>query len=125
MCGIAGLFNYFSETSLRRMLDTMQNRGPDSTDILFDPSNQIYLGHNRLSIIDLSESGRQPMTDSSGRFSITYNGEIYNYQELREELKQLGYFFQTQTDTEVLLVAYKEWGGHAFIACEECLPLQF
>lgn len=93
------------------MLQAMSPRGPDDGGVVYDQENLVCLGHKRLSIIDLSSCGRQPMTDSSGRFSITYNGEIYNYRELRRELERLGHVFRTQTDTEVLLVAYKEWGA--------------
>jgi asparagine synthase (glutamine-hydrolysing) len=96
------------------MLQTLTPRGPDDSDVLFYSEQAVSLGHRRLSIIDLSASGRQPMSDPSGRFSITYNGEIYNYLELRQELKGYGYVFNTQTDTEVLLMAYRHWG-------QECL----
>lgn len=71
---------------------------------------KIAFAHRRLSIIDLSESGHQPMCDTTADYWITFNGEIYNYIELREELKNKGHVFVTQTDTEVVLEAYKEWG---------------
>ena len=75
---------------------------------------QIWLGHNRLSILDLSPAGRQPMVSPDGRYSLIYNGEIYNYVELREELKRLGHAFQSTGDTEVLLAAFCQWGEDAF-----------
>ena len=110
MCGIAGLYNIPSPEALQKMLQAISSRGPDDSDMLIEHEKGIYLGHRRLSIIDLSASGRQPMTDASGRFSITYNGEIYNYMELKEELEELGYAFKTWTDTEVVLNAYRHWG---------------
>ena len=110
MCGIAGLYNISSPEALHKMLQAISSRGPDDSDMLIEHEKGIYLGHRRLSIIDLSGSGRQPMTDASGRFSITYNGEIYNYMELKEELEALGYAFKTRTDTEVVLTAYRHWG---------------
>jgi len=111
MCGIAGLYNISSPDALQYMLQAISSRGPDDSDMLIDQESGICLGHKRLSIIDLSADGRQPMTDASGRFSITYNGEIYNYLELKQELEELGYAFQTRTDTEVVLTAYRHWGS--------------
>ncbi|MEX0374573.1 asparagine synthase (glutamine-hydrolyzing) [Spiribacter pallidus] len=110
MCGIAGLYNTPSPEALQPMLQAISSRGPDDGDILVEWENGICLGHKRLSIIDLSAGGRQPMTDASGRFSITYNGEIYNHLELRRELQELGHSFRTRTDTEVVLSAYRHWG---------------
>ena len=75
-----------------------------------DDSWKIIFGHRRLSIIDLTEHGRQPMSDENGELWITYNGEIYNYIELREELKNKGYSFKSETDTEVVINSYREWG---------------
>jgi len=74
----------------------------------------IWLGHRRLSIIDLSRAGHQPISFDKNRFWIVYNGEVYNYLELRDELRRLGYEFHTGTDTEVILTAYKEWGESCF-----------
>lgn len=112
MCGICGLFGPFpnSEQLIRLMTSSMTHRGPDGEGIFQDDNNYILLGHRRLSIIDLSDDGHQPMIDSSGRFVITYNGEIYNYRELRDELTKLGHIFVTKSDTEVILESYKEWG---------------
>lgn len=110
MCGIAGIFG---QNWNRRQLDAMvaiqHHRGPDSDGVYIDPDNTAGLGHNRLSIIDLSEAGRQPMPSANGRYWLVYNGEIYNYIELRREL-QSEYDFRTGTDTEVLLAAYQRWG---------------
>lgn len=110
MCGVAGIFG---QNWNRRQLDAMvaiqHHRGPDAAGVYIDPDNVAGLGHNRLSIIDLSDSGRQPMPDKTGRYWVVFNGEIYNYIELRQEL-QSEYEFRTGTDTEVLLAAYQKWG---------------
>ncbi len=108
MCGIAGIFgNDWSQSQLNAMVAIQQHRGPDGEGIYIDPQHVAGLGHNRLKIIDLSDSGRQPMSDPAGRYHITFNGEIYNYLELRYELN---HSFRTRTDTEVLLKAFEEWG---------------
>ena len=110
MCGIAAMFGQgFERTRLEAMTRVQRHRGPDAEGTWFSPGGLAGLGHRRLSIIDLSEAGRQPMSDASGRFTITFNGEIYNYLELRSELAG-GYSFRTKTDTEVLLAAYGKWG---------------
>lgn len=112
MCGIAGIFNLDGEPLsiifLRKMTDAISHRGPDGEGFFSD--SFIGLGHRRLSIIDLSPLGHQPMTTRSGKLTITYNGEIYNFQELRIELEALGYSFKSKTDSEVLLYAYEQWG---------------
>jgi asparagine synthase (glutamine-hydrolysing) len=111
MCGIAGLID-LSRTEaenigiLQSMLEVQHHRGPDSTDIWTD--KHIFLGHNRLSIIDLSEASNQPMHYKN--FSIVFNGEIYNYLELKKELTAKGHIFQTSGDTEIILHAFEEWG---------------
>lgn len=110
MCGING-FNFKSSELILKMNRTIQHRGPDQTD--FWCSDNISLGHDRLSIIDLSERGRQPMWDERHELVIVFNGEIYNFQELRRKL-EYKYNFRSQSDTEVILYAYKEWG-------EECV----
>ena len=92
------------------MVATQRHRGPDGEGTYVDPEGRVALGHNRLSILDLSDAGRQPMADAQGRFRIVYNGEIYNYLELRKELEG-GYPFSSQSDTEVLLAAYANWGA--------------
>jgi asparagine synthase (glutamine-hydrolysing) len=138
MCGILG---WFSERQIdpERLapfscaLHTMEKRGPDDWGIaaLSECGTQLQvspvgrsdrtaacmrglLGHRRLSIIDLSPAGHQPMSDRDGRTWITYNGEVFNYVELREELKGLGHAFATQTDTEVILASYRQWGEECF-----------
>lgn len=115
MCGITGVFNHsrredVSEEKIRLMRDSMTHRGPDDSGIYINPDRSVGLGHRRLSIIDLSPLGRQPMTDSTGRLYITYNGEIYNFRELRSDLEKEGVFFRSQSDTEVLLYLYKKHG---------------
>jgi asparagine synthase (glutamine-hydrolysing) len=112
MCGIAGLLNAraapASPVVLKRMIETLAHRGPDGQDVL--AIGAVGLAHRRLAIIDLSSAGRQPMVTEDGRFALTYNGEIYNFLELRAELQAKGYRFRSRTDTEVLLYAWAEWG---------------
>ncbi len=109
MCGIAGIISPFDrEQDLERMLQLQKHRGPDHTG-RFKDEGFACLGHNRLSIIDLSEDANQPFTDNTGRYKLVFNGEIYNYRELREELKS-AYKFTTQSDTEVLIAAYVKYG---------------
>jgi len=114
MCGIAGILNYqgggISTEVLSKMTDSLIHRGPDDRGVY--ANDFIGLGHRRLAIIDL-EGGRQPMCDMSGRFHLTYNGEIYNYKELRRELESLHHCFRTYSDTEVLLHACMQWGQRA------------
>ena len=90
------------------MVATQTHRGPDQSGIYVDPTRVAGLGHNRLSIIDLSEGGRQPMANADGSLHVVFNGEVYNYLELKQELN--GYPFRTQSDTEVILAAYEKWG---------------
>ncbi len=111
MCGISG-FNAVDNNLLDKMNATTRHRGPDDTGVFV--SKKWSLGHNRLSIIDLSRAGHQPMTSRDGKLVISFNGEIYNYQEIRKELESKQYQFTSQTDTEVVLYAYQEWG-------KECL----
>jgi asparagine synthase (glutamine-hydrolysing) len=116
MCGIIGSYYISSDQKkdnrLKNSLDSLRHRGPDNVGLEhFELSNGfLYLGHLRLSIIDLSEAGHQPMFSKDERHIIVFNGEIYNYLELKKELKNLGYKFSTDTDTEVLLNAWIEWG---------------
>jgi asparagine synthase (glutamine-hydrolysing) len=112
MCGISGIVdrNGLDEGLIRKMSDTLFHRGPDDSGLWINSGKTVGLAHRRLSIIDLSEAGRQPMSDSEGKIWITYNGEIYNFREIREELKQKGCKFKSHTDTEVIINAYKEWG---------------
>ena len=112
MCGIAGIFNLNGEpvspVILRKMTDTIAHRGPDGEGFYTD--NFVGLGHRRLSIIDLSPAGHQPMITPDGQFVLTYNGEVYNFQDLRAELQSLGHQFRSRTDSEVVLHAFAEWG---------------
>ena len=113
MCGICGIFNLNGEpvspVNLRKMTDAVSHRGPDGEGFYID--SFVGLGHRRLAIIDLSPAGHQPMLTRDGHFSLIYNGEIYNFQELRIELESLGYQFRSRTDSEVVLNAYVEWGS--------------
>ena len=113
MCGIAGIFNSQGVATagldwVNRMNAIQAHRGPDDVGVYQDAF--CILGHRRLSIIDLSKDGHQPFQSDDGRYQLVYNGEIYNYIELRYELKQLGWQFRTRTDTEVLLKAYLAYG---------------
>ncbi|BBD62249.1 asparagine synthase (glutamine-hydrolysing) [Nostoc sp. HK-01] len=112
MCGIAGILNLdgdsVSPVILKKMTDAIAHRGPDGEGQYID--NCLGLGHRRLAIIDLSPAGHQPMSTIDGQLIMTYNGEIYNFNELRIELESLGYQFRSRTDSEVLLYAYAEWG---------------
>lgn len=115
MCGITGIFNLNGEpvsaVILRRMTDAIAHRGPDGEGFYAD--SFIGLGHRRLAIIDLSPAGHQPMITLDGQYVLVYNGEIYNFQELRLELEALGHQFRSRTDSEVVLYAYAEWGVKA------------
>src|SRR5574340_1068160 len=123
MCGISGIVgSSWSPEMLEAMVDTLHHRGPDDTSTWVSPDKLAGLGQNRLSIIDLSSAGRQPMPDASGRYWITFNGEIYNYLELRQELAD--YPYRSHTDTEVALAAFIRWGAAClakFIGMFACL----
>ncbi|MDQ3820833.1 MAG: asparagine synthase (glutamine-hydrolyzing), partial [Acidobacteriota bacterium] len=112
MCGIAGIFNVNGNSVSIRLLEKMTrimgHRGPDGEGFWTD--SVVGLGHRRLAIIDLSPVGHQPMQNDDGSLVITYNGEVYNYQNLRCELEAKGYKFHSRTDTEVVLYSYQEWG---------------
>lgn len=115
MCGIAGRYVYRESSPAvpdvevgRAMVDSIAHRGPDDGGLLVAPG--VLLGHRRLSILDLSVDGHQPMPDFEESCWITFNGEIYNFRELRAELESLGHRFRSQTDTEVILAGYREWG---------------
>jgi len=115
MCGIAGILNLDGEpvapVILRRMTDAIAHRGPDGEGSYVD--GNLGLGHRRLAIIDLSPAGHQPMLTADGRYALSYNGEIYNFQELRVELETLGHQFRSRTDSEVVLHAFAQWGADA------------
>jgi asparagine synthase (glutamine-hydrolysing) len=116
MCGIAGIYAYHyaanpvDRAELRRIRDHMTARGPDGLGEWHSQDERVGLGHRRLTIIDLSERGAQPMASVDGKLVVTFNGEIYNYRQLRTSLESKGYAFRTQTDTEVLLYLYAEKG---------------
>jgi asparagine synthase (glutamine-hydrolysing) len=117
MCGINGIFAYresaprVDENELIRTREHMVNRGPDGAGAWVSKDRDVALGHRRLAIIDLSSSGEQPMVTADGRLTITFNGEIYNYRKLRQELEAKGYIFRSQSDTEVLLHLYADRGA--------------
>ena len=108
MCGIAGVIGLRGETIVREMLRALEHRGPDAHGI--EVSGLATIGHRRLSVIDTSAAANQPFTDNSGRYCLTYNGEVYNYLELRRELEAGGAVFRTHSDTEVVLQAFISWG---------------
>ena len=116
MCGIVGDINFNNQVidgqNIQNMMKKIKHRGPDDEGVFIEDS--IGLGFVRLSIIDISTAGHQPMVSSNNRFVVIFNGEIFNYIELRDELKDRGYKFRSDSDTEVLLNSYQEWG-------EECL----
>lgn len=116
MCGICGVFEFgksgraVEEDTLIRMRDTMTHRGPDDAGTYISPDGRIGLGHRRLSIVDLSPAGRQPMANEDGTIWITFNGEIYNHVRLRRDLEARGHVYRSRTDTETLLHLYEEEG---------------
>lgn len=117
MCRICGIYNPEEKNlneRIRLMRDSMLHGGPDDAGLFVDQHFPLALGHRRLSLIDLSSNGHQPMHDEENGLSIVFNGEIYNYQELKNTLIQYGYKFQTNTDTEVILKAYSRWGKSCF-----------
>ena len=107
MCGIVGIVNQrhrLDPAVLHSMRETLAHRGPDDAGAWISPDGCIALGHRRLSILDLSSAGHQPMSDENGEIWTTYNGEIYNFQTLRKELEQYGYRFRSATDTKVIVL---------------------
>jgi len=113
MCGIAGFIDFrkqLTERDLRVMTDRLTHRGPDASGYWWRELQGVAvgLGHRRLAIIDLSEGGAQPKV--RGNLRITFNGEMYNYVEVRDELKKHGHSFQSESDTEVVLAAFQQWG---------------
>jgi asparagine synthase (glutamine-hydrolysing) len=116
MCGIAGAFNFgfdqrpVDRDVVARLNEFQRHRGPDGTGLWSSRDNRVALGHRRLAIIDTSPAGAQPMTDATGRWVITLNGEIYNYRELRAELEGAGRTFLTNSDSEVLINVVAQWG---------------
>jgi asparagine synthase (glutamine-hydrolysing) len=114
MCGIAGIYcfngNHVEKDQIDKLTDAVAHRGPNGRGTWINTSSTLALGHRRLSILDTSKNGHQPMSYDDDRYYITLNGEIYNFLEIRNELKQQGYHFFSETDTEVILAAYKCWG---------------
>ena len=116
MCGIVALFAYGAEApaperdEVLRIRDAMTARGPDGSGLWQSADGRVALGHRRLAILDTSDRGAQPMLDETGRLAITFNGEIYNFRELRADLTKKGHVFRTESDTEVLLALWKEHG---------------
>jgi asparagine synthase (glutamine-hydrolysing) len=116
MCGITAIIDFQQRSTpdmLQRMTTALAHRGPDGEGHTFEVTltAQVGLGHRRLSIIDLSDAALQPMDDANNRWRIVFNGEIYNYQAIKAELKALGHRFHTQSDTEVILLAFEQWGA--------------
>ena len=118
MCGICGIVDYsdrpIDSASVNRMRDTMENRGPDDSGTVVLP--HVSLGHRRLSIIDLSSRGRQPMTNEDGSVWLVFNGEIYDFAPLRAELMAAGHRFESDSDSEVLIHGFEQWGIHGLVA---------
>jgi asparagine synthase (glutamine-hydrolysing) len=118
MCGIAGAIARLGRVdaeALARMRDRLVHRGPDDAGLWLSPDRRVGLAHRRLAVLDLSPAGHQPMHAANGRFTLVFNGEIYNFRALRAELEALGHGFTSRSDTEVLLAAWGQWG-------ENCLP---
>ncbi len=115
MCGLTGIVNFDGQPVARPVIEYMNaaiaHRGPDGAGVYLD--GPVGLGHRRLSIIDLSDAGHQPMATADGRFVLSYNGEVYNFPELKAQLQALGHVFRSRTDSEVVLHAYAEWGADA------------
>ncbi len=109
MCGIAGYWGAFDPELLPRMNQVIAHRGPDGEGLYFAQNQQLGLAHRRLAIVDLSPTGYQPMQSADGRYVIIFNGEIYDYQKLRDELIAAGAQFRGTSDTEVLLQAWILW----------------
>lgn len=110
MCGITGIVNWGDEILLEKITSLMEHRGPDDSGLKWFNNTNTGLAQRRLSIIDLSPAGHQPMANDNETLWITFNGEIYNYKEIRKELTDLGYKFKSHSDTEVIVKAYEQWG---------------
>src|SRR6187549_3421211 len=116
MCGIAGAFSFRDGTApinpavVVKLNELQRRRGPDGTGLWQSPDGRVVLGHRRLAIIDIGSDGDQPMADATGRWIISFNGEIYNYRALRLDLERLGCDFRTNSDTEVIINAVAQWG---------------
>ena len=110
MCGIAGFFGPLEQPIAKVLGDIIKHRGPDDSGSYVHQELGIHLFHQRLSILDISTGGHQPMQSADGKVTLIYNGEIYNFRELRGQLEALGYNFKSHSDTEVVLNAYHAWG---------------
>lgn len=123
MCGIAGIINLdgasVTPPILQRMTDAIAHRGPDGEGHWIE--GNVGLGHRRLAILDLSPAGHQPMVSMDHRYVFSYNGEVYNFKELRSELEAAGYWFRSKTDSEVVLYALIHWGTERFCDLTACL----
>ncbi len=122
MCGIAGLWSLGGQfgrdecsAAVRRMTRSLTHRGPDDEGYFEQPEAGLYLGHRRLSIVDLSKEGHQPMLSPSRRYAIVFNGEVFNHRLLRPELERCGFVFRGHSDTEILLAAIEQWGLRAAV----------
>ena len=120
MCGLTGIYApgglaRDAEDGLRCMTECIRHRGPDDSGHWVDAEAGIALGSRRLAILDLSPLGHQPMVSASGRYVVAYNGEIYNYLDLRTELERAGHAFRGHSDTETLLAAIERWGLRAAV----------
>lgn len=119
MCRIAGILSPVisieeNQQLVKQMCNSQRHGGPDDEGFYTDESNHLVLGHRRLSLIDLGQGGHQPMSYCDGRYWISYNGELYNFKEIKSELQAAGYTFQSSSDTEVILAAFAAWGTNAF-----------
>ena len=115
MCGISGIVGPgWNRTQLEAMIAIQHHRGPDDLGLYIDERQKVGLGHNRLSIIDLSPAGHQPMSSHDGKLWIVFNGEIYNYLELKAELEADGHRFRTTSDSEVIVHLYEKYGTEMF-----------
>ena len=115
MCGISGIFNYSNkyfngQPVIKKINDIQSDRGPDDNGIFESNNKKIIFGHTRLSIIDLSKDAKQPFISKDEDYILTFNGEIYNYKELKNELIKMNVSFKSNSDTEVLVESYKMWG---------------
>lgn len=127
MCGVAGIINFNGETvsssMIKQMTDSIEHRGPDGEGQWIEKN--VGIGHRRLAIIDRSDAGKQPMISNDKRYVLSYNGEIYNYKELRFNLETLGYSFRSETDSEVVLNALSHWGKDALLKFNGMFGLAF
>lgn len=116
MCGILAAISpqrIIDKSLMESMRDTMDHRGPDGSGLWMSPNGRVCLGHRRFAVVDTSSAGIQPMESQDRRFVLVFNGEIYNYRELRVGLEAVGYSFRSASDTEVLLNALAHWGTEA------------